>query len=438
MPNHKPLLMSRLKNDFLIRDTSSPPVWSNKQINLSLAVLVLLCFSPFFRPGSGPEEPAAQAAAPAVGKLSPWIVGDAARPQAGCQQAACEYLAVHPVSQMPTARALARYAGPPAQVLSAPAGYMFRPALHESLVYARSRSQNRHEFVLPVLFPARPDETPDVSSAVSLIVHHPGYVRLAAAPAQSGSPPAAEISSPAGDMRVPAPLPAFTQQITFQPFPLRFAAQLDEAPPYRVAAGDTVGVRFLGGAENQALNSFASGVFDTVTVLAAQADEASRSWILSLEMTEAQALKILEQRMSVAQFSDTPALPTHIALEFGLKPSSGTGQAMRLPATALSRQGDQSRVWLALDGAAVAVTVKELQRLDNAVLLTEVAGARGLPIAPEDWRAMGAALRRESLRAAAIATPGGGGNKLLTPSAAVIAQPDAALQPATAVKVRHD
>lgn len=403
-------------------DGLAPAARTDTQTVLALLALTgFLAILWWWRSGAQPPE-AAHTARPAIGTLTRWIVTDA--PARDCQQAACAYAAVQPVSQMPVARLLARYQAPAAEQLNAPEGYVFMPELHSGLVYTRHRHhQSRVAFALPVLFPVERGAHPALSDVVNFPADYPGYVRF--------SPPAA-----GGAAAAPAQGPA--RQITFQPFDSSFQVQLDEAPPYPVAAGDTLAVRFLGGLESSQadLAPSASGAFEPVRVAAVQADAVSLRWSLSLEMTDEQALKILEQRMAVAQFSDSPVFSTQIVLEFRRKQQAGTRQAMRLPATAVVRQGAQSRVWLALDGAAVPVTVSELQRIGSTVLVAEAGGANGLPIARPDWIALGSTLRRDVLRRAADAPADG--NQLLTASAAVIAQPDAALQPGAPVKVRHD
>lgn len=395
-------------------DAFAPAASTDTQTALALLALIgFLSLLWWWRSGSVPQEQAP----PAVGTLSRWIVSDTAVP--ACQQAACAYAAVPPVSQMPTARVLARYQIPPIELLNAPEGYVFMPALHSGPVYTHHRHhQTRVAFALPVLFPVERGARPALSDVVNFPADYPGYVRFS--PAAAGGTPGA------------------ARQITFQPFDSSFQVQLDEPPPYPVAPGDTLAVRFLGGAENgQAdLGPLASSALESVRVDAVQTDPAGHRWTLNLEMTNEQALKILDRRMTIAQLSESPVFSTQIVLEFHLKQQAGGRQAMRLPATAVARQGALSRVWLVLNGAAVPVAVRELQHIGATVLVAEADGARGLPIARPDWIALGSTLRRDVLRTAASAPADG--NKLLTLSAAVIVQPDAALQPGMPVKVRHD
>ena len=410
--------MSRFKNEFAKIDALAPAASTDTQtVKALLALIGFLALLWWWRSGPLPQEQAAPTAPPAVGTLSRWIVADA--PVPACRQAACAYAAVPPVSQMPTARVLARYQIPPTEQLNAPEGYVFMPALHSGPVHTRYRHhQNRVAFALPVLFPVERGAHPALSDVVNFPADYPGYVRFS--PAAAGSTPGA------------------ARQLTFQPFDSSFQVQLDEPPPYPVARGDTLAVRFLGGLESGEadLAPLASGALESARVDAVQTDPDRRRWRLNLEMTDEQALKILDQRMTIAQLSESAVFSTQVVLEFHLKQETGARQAMRLPATALTRQGAQSRVWLALDGAAVPVAVSELQRIGATVLVAEADGARGLPIARPDWIALGATLRRNVLRTAASAPAGG--NKLLTLSAAVIVRPDAALRPGTPVNVRHD
>ena len=395
-------------------DALAPAASTDTQTVKALLTLVgFLSLLWWWRSGPLPQEPAA----PAVGTLSRWIVADA--PVLACRQAACAYAGVSPVSQLPTARVLARYQTPPIERLNAPEGYVFMPALHSGPVYTHHRHhQARVAFALPVLFPVELGARPALSDVVNFPADYPGYVRFS--PAAAGS------------------MPGAARQITFQPFDSSFQVQLDEPPPYPVAPGDTLAVRFLGGSESgQAdLATSASGALESVRVDAVQTDPAGHRWTLNLEMTNEQALKILDRRMTIAQLSESPVFSTQIVLEFRLKQQAGARQAMRLPATAVARQGTQSRVWLALGGAAVPVAVRELQHIGATVLVAEADGARGLPIARPDWIALGSTLRRDVLRTAASAPADG--NTLLTLSAAVIVQPDAALQPGMPVRVRHD
>lgn len=416
---------------------TQPTAWAATPWSLAITLLgAIFFFSSSWFLGPDPEQPTPAQASHALGTLSPWILADTAPRQAGCQQAACEYLGIHPVAgqRLPT-RMTARYQAPPAQLLSAPPGYVFKPQLHNDRIYAQPRPENQDEFALPVLLPEKPADGTAPPTPASLIVASPGYGRFDK-PAEGDAPTAA------------APEPV--RQMTFQPVETRFEVELDQAPPYAMGSGDSLTIRFPGGPPGEQPDSppdsqpdSASG-FEPVEVLSVQAYPADRRWRMKLQVSTQQAFglmaQLVAQRLRAERSGSTwasPAFATQIALAFRTQSSTAASQAMRLPATAVLVQGGQSRVWLALEGLAVPVLVKELERQGDSVLVTEAAGARGLPIAQKDWLAMGALARREALRAADARTDGGG-NKLLTTTASVIVRPDAALQPATAVKVRHD
>jgi hypothetical protein len=413
--------------------TTQASVWATIKWDWAIAGLVylyvlLLLHAWFLSPNPEAKQPTPAQASHLVGTLSPWIIADTAPRQTGCQQASCDYLAIRPVAgeKLPT-RMMALYQAPPAQLLSAPPGYVFRPQQHNTVVYAQRRRENLDEFALPVLFPEKPDERAAPSSPASLIVASPGYVRFDQPAA--GDTPATATPEPA-------------RQMTFLPFEERFEVQLHQAPPYAMGSGDTLAIGFPGGPPGEQGDSLPgnASAFEPVQVLAVEAEPADRRWRMKLQVTPAQALRLMQQRLRIEPPGATwasPAFSTEIALEFRSQSSTAASQAMRLPATAVLAQGGHSRVWLALEGLAIPVLVKELQRLNDSVLVTEAAGARGLPIAQKDWLAMGALARREAMRAAS-ARMDSGENKLLTASAAVIVQPDAALKPAAAVKVRHD
>ena len=420
--------MSLLKKELATPEATASPAKPSIRAIALLGAIFFLSSAWFLGPGPDREQLTPAQASHVVGTLSPWIITGTAPPQAGCQQASCDYLAVHPVAgeKLPT-RMTARYEAPPAQLLSAPPGYVFRPQQHNAVVYAQRRQENQDEFALPVLFPEKPDERAASSSPASLIVASPGYVRLDK-PA-TGNTPAASTPDPA-------------RQMTFQPFEERFEVELDQAPPYAMGSGDSLSVRFPGGPPSEQPDSQpdSANAFEPVQVLAVEADPAGRRWRMKVQVNPAQALRLMQQRLRVEPLGITWASPpfsTPIALEFCTQSSTAASQAMRLPATAVLAQGSHSRVWLALQGLAVPVRVKELERQGDSVLVAEAAGARGLPIAQKDWLEMGALARREALRAAGERM-NSGQNTLLTATASVIARPDAALQPAAAVKVRHD
>lgn len=428
--------MSLLKKELATTEANAsaatPSLWA-------IALLGAIFFLPsawFLSPSPDQKQPTPAQASHVVGTLSPWIIAGTAPPQANCQQAACEYLAVHPLAgeKLPT-RMTARYQAPPAQLLSAPPGYVFNPQLHNDRVYAQPSPKNQDEFTLPVLLPEKPADGTAPPKPASLIVASPGYGRFDK-PAAGAAPTAA------------APEPV--RQMTFQPVETRFEVELDQAPPYAMGSGDSLAIRIHGGPPSEHPDSppnpqpdSASG-FEPVEVLAVQAYPADRRWRMKLQVSTQQAFglmaQLVAQRLRAERPGSTwasPAFAIQIALAFGTQSSTAASQAMRLPATAVLAQGSHSRVWLALEGLAIPVLVKELERLDDSVLVTEAAGARGLPIAQNDWLAMGALARREAMRAASTRMDSGE-NKLLTASAAVIVQPDAALKPAAAVKVRHD
>jgi hypothetical protein len=420
--------MSLLKKELATTEATASAATPSIRAIALLGTIFFLSSAWFLSPGSDQKQSTPAQASHIAGTLSPWILAGTAPPQAGCQQAACDYLAVRPVAgeKLPT-RMTARYQAPPAQLLSAPPGYVFRPQQHNAVVYAQRRPENQDEFALPVLFPEKPEDRAAPSSPASLIVASPGYVRF--------------DQSAAGDTPV-ASTPDPVRQMTFQPFEERFEVHLHQAPPYAMGSGDSLAIGLPSGAPGEPSDSQpdSASAFESVQVLAVQADPAGPSWRMKLQVTPAQALRLMQQRLRVERLGTTwasPAFSTPIALEFRTQSSTAASQAMRLPASAVLAQGSHSRVWLALEGLAIPVLVKELERLDDSVLVTEAAGARGLPIAQQDWLAMGALARREAMRAAS-ARMDSGGNKLLTASAAVIVRPDAALQPAAAVKVRHD
>jgi hypothetical protein len=224
-------------------------------------------------------------------------------------------------------------------------------------------------------------------------------------------------------------LPREYSEVHFQPLPAELQVVLAEAPVLPPAEGHEVELTIaLGG----------TGARDTVALTARHVATLPKQGAAALPMMtlKLDALQSLRLSMALCAREHETAVPfEQLVVQVGWKGTGprGTEQPLRVPATAVVRDAAGARVWLALEERAVPVAVRELVRTEQHSVIIEVPGARGLPVRPEDWRALDSAARRAAYLHAK--RPDALGSIQLLSKGPVIHQPAAALRPGARVRV---
>lgn len=375
-----------------------------------------------------------------IGPLSSYVVTTEARDQLSCRAAACTYTIIQPVTAPVRVQIAARYVPPEIQTISAPEGYVFRDTRIFRFQWVTKPGDDPHRFFL--IAKVRSDTATDSGLPADegvVTVPTPGYIRsiTTADTGRQIAPDGTVTENGAvsslyagltGQRRLTNENPPI-KSVVFQPFDTTMQFELQETQGRSLTAGDAVTVFFQ---RNATVSSGQNTV--RAQVVKAARGEATDTMSVELALGEEQPLQILYSRINSETNEGQKAFPERMWLEFDLHHGRGADQLLRVPVGAIARAGDEATLWLAVDGFAVPVQVQEIERGAESSIVTEKAGARGLPIRPEDWRSL-TPYARSSVFQAARHLNDSKMNKLLHPTAQVIAAPDDKLRPGGKVRI---
>ena len=352
---------------------------------------------------------------PTDGPLKPFVIAQTAAP--ACVAPGCNLVLDYPRPGQVVRVQAAQLQLPEVRLISAEPGYAFVPQ-SPPLLYVVPMDSPRLPFVemrLPL------DDAAPNPRAPGVDTDQPGWVR-AGRDLASGA-----MIDFAGAGSLPATAPRAYSEFRFQPVPTVdwWSLTLSEQWPTTPVQGNKVMLHFspatLSGEVSRdspdlPLEAYVHSFY--------RAPGVPDRTVLSMDMGESYRMR--ERRFGNPVVTDP--LPQALWLEWQDQ-TAGAGAALwRVPVTALVKDGTGLRLWLAVAGWAVPITVTELQRVGAHSVVIEQAGARGMPIRAEDWRALGSAARRATYLAHHDAE-----RHLLHVGAQLIVQPPTALPPGSPV-----
>jgi hypothetical protein len=158
-------------------------------------------------------------------------------------------------------------------------------------------------------------------------------------------------------------------------------------------------------------------------------EAANRPGMMILYMDPGDIYRLLEQRFGGTEPREP--LPRQMWLEWRDAGDNSRPRQWRVPASSVQRDGEGARVWMALEGRAIPVSVTELEQGASHSVVAERPGAWGLPVRTADWKALGSAGRAAAYQAAAAAY-----QHLLQPNARLLATVPEGLAPGAPVGAR--
>lgn len=396
------------------------------------------------------------------GPLSSYVVAPERKSMPSCEAASCTYLVVHPAASQVTLHSPARYVAPPTQLIAAPAGKVFRSTESYEFLWHTSWVFEPGGYMLVRLSGAEDGADgylPDSGDPVR--VPTLGYVRsvkVAGTGEQislAGIVTKAGVQSPlyagaSGQRRLYKENPAFSE-MEFQPFGKRLTLEMADSPGLPIEAGDAATFYFEqtpapdvpriamqvraahwrhAGLETPAPD--APGI--AMEVVKATRSGSPSVLQLQMDLTDQQAYGVLHERVLLEQNEGLAAFPERMRLALTPRYGRGDGQLLRIPASAIVRRGADVSVWVVIDEFAIPLSLQEFERGENASVVTEKPGARGLPIRPEHWRELSAYARSRVLLAARHLDDAKW-NKLLNPFTNVIEQPSDKLKPGSRARI---
>jgi hypothetical protein len=345
------------------------------------------------------------------GPLKPYVVARADAP--ACSGAACAVPLVLPQAGIVTRVQPVRYEPPDVEVLAAPAGHALVPVA-PALLYTPGSSARQ----LPFVAKPWPAHAKDDAPSQALKVYSPGWVR-AGRELRSGA-----LVDFALARSLPAGSPQAYAELRFQPISTGVNVLLQERWQPGPRSSDSVWLHFVPPSET------APAPIDApIKVRVNMPDAADRSGMMNLYMDPGDIYRLLEQRFAGTEPREP--LPRQMWLEWRDAGDNSRPRQWRVPASSVQRDGEGARVWLALEGRAIPVSVTELEQGASHSVVAERPGAWGLPVRTADWKALGSAGRAAAYQAAAAAY-----QHLLQPNARLLATVPEGLAPGAPVGAR--
>jgi hypothetical protein len=374
-----------------------------------------------------------------TGPLSPYVVKATTRDLASCRATDCTFVMTQPIAARIIVQRAALYKPPPVQIMTAPAGQVFRKTLTSDFDWTVSSAGATGGYPLVHLSSANSVARADMpESEAEVTVPVPGYVRSVklASTAQeeisldgilSGDGAnAPRHAGEAGPTRLLAGNPPIAS-LVFQPFDRIMRFELPESPDLVLAEGDEAMIHFDEAPvpEQHGANR-RPGLATQVVKLTRNGSPVILT--LQLALPVEQAMRVLRDRVSIERTQGKSAFPEKMWLELFPRYGKGADQLLRVPASAIVRNGPDAMVWMVTEELAIPVLVHEVERDAQSSVIIEKTGARGLPVHAAHWRAL-SAYGRSRVFLAARHPDDGKWNKLLGPDARVIEYPTDKLQP---------
>ncbi|MES2536342.1 MAG: hypothetical protein V4632_10775 [Pseudomonadota bacterium] len=378
------------------------------------------------------------------GPLSPYVVKANAEDQTSCRATACTFVMTQPIAARIILQRTALYKPPPVQIMTAPAGQVFRNTLAADFDWTTSSAGATGAYSLVHLSSAKivaQAELPESEGEVTVPV--PGYVRSIklANTAQeeislNGILTTAGANAPryageGGQTRLLAENPPIAS-LVFQHFDRIMRFELPESPDLVLAEGDEAMIHFDEAPVAEQRGSHRRQGLATQVVKLTR-DGSPVVLTVQLALPVEQAMRVLRDRVSSERTQGKIAFPEKMWLEFFPRYGKGADQLLRVPASAIVRNGSDAMVWTVTDEFAIPVLVHEVERYAQSSVIIEKTGARGLPIHAAHWRAL-SAYGRSRVFLAARHPDDGKLNKLLSPDVRVIEHPTDRLQPGSKVR----
>ena len=316
------------------------------------------------------------------GPLKPYVVPRADAP--ACSGAACAVTLVAPQAGIVTRVQPVRYEPPDVEVLAAPAGHALVPVA-PALLYTPGSSARELPFVAtPWPAPTAKDDAP----TKALKLYAPGWVR-AGRDLRSGA-----LVDFALARSLPAGAPQAYSELQFQPISTGVNVLFQERWQPGPQSGNTVRLHFVPPSQTPP-----APVDAPIELRVSNPEAANRAGMMVLYMDPGDIYRLLEQRFGGTEPREP--LPRQLWLEWSDPGDTSRPGQWRVPASAVQRDGEGARVWLAVEGRAIPVSVTELEQGASHSVVAERPGAVGLPVRTADWKALGSAGRAAAFRAAA-------------------------------------
>lgn len=259
-----------------------------------------------------------------------------------------------------------------------------------------------------------------------LLMDLPGYVRAAW---EVGTGDRVELEQAQGSGGQPLELmDRRFSEIEAQPLETRLRLVLSDPSPVPLEAGEYVRLRF---------NPDSPPQTDTTAVdslPAAIVEVSNQTLVVDILDEYAMPINQVYKRLYAALERGQPVLPPQMRIELYPRYGRAEGQTMLLPANTVVHRGKDSFVWCRAGGFALPVWVRELGSQGNDLMVTEQTGARGLPVRPDDWRALSAYERGRVLHQAANLDKPLMNRFLAKDTPMVIAKPDERLRPGLRIR----
>lgn len=387
-----------------------------------------------------------QSATPLTGPLSSYVVHPAAQDLLSCRASWCTVAVIAPVLAQVSEQRSARYLAPAVQTIVAPTGQVFRSTKSFRFEWQTHWIKEPTGYTLVHLSGADAGADGQVpASGDAVKVPTIGYVRsvklanstqqisLGGTVAGAGAQ-ASLYEGAAGQQRLRADNPPIAA-VAFQPLDTKMRFELADTPALSLTVGDAVKLLFdpavIPDQDGAAKPASRDEVVAEVVNLTRSGSPASVH--LQLSLSDDQAYRLLTDRVAIERALGQPAFPEHMLLELFPRFGRGADQLVRLPASAIVRDGQDAYVWLVVDEMAVPIWVHEVERGEQSSVVVEKIGARGLPIRPDHWRALSAYGRCRVFLAAGNLDDVKL-NRFLSPAARVIARPYDKLQAGSKVR----
>jgi hypothetical protein len=354
------------------------------------------------------------ASKPPDGPLSSYVVAATAAPD--CSGAACTVALVAPEAGVVRRVQEIRYSLPAEELIAAPAGSTIVP-VPPALLYTSLSDTRSLPFTIVRQGVSREEGAPTL-----IPVLRAGWLR-GARELRSG-----QYFDFANARSLPASAPVAFSDLSFQPVPTMLNVVLSKRWRGGPNNGDVLQLHFVSPEVESAATLAPAD--RPVEVRVSQAEVPSSPLAMVLYIDPGDTYRLLDQRFGSAEPREP--LPQRLWIEWIDRGGNAqiTGQ-WRVPASALQRDAEGTRVWVAVDGRAIPVTVDELQCGEESCVVVERAGARGLPVRLADWVALGSAARAAAFRAASADHA-----HLLRANASVLAAIPPGLQPGAGVGPR--
>lgn len=377
------------------------------------------------------------------GPLTDYIVDVGSEDQIACRVPACTFSVVSPVIARVSMQRIARYEAPPVQTITPPAGQVFRDTRSFRFNWLTSWVAEPSGYTLVHLSGVNDGVNGEtIESGDAVKVATPGYIRSAKTAgsdrqiALDGTVTDGGQQTPLymgknGQARLRSDNPPLVS-LAFQPFNKTMTFELADIPDLILAAGDSGIIHFdLTSAVDQAATTIGEGIPAQITAVSRSGSPTSLR--VQLTLADDVAERLLQERVLLEKNEGRAAFPEKMSLS--LLPGYGRSedQSLRIPASAIVRNGSDVFVWVVVDDHAIPVTIQELERRTEFSVVAEKVATRGLPIRTLDWQSMSAASRSLTYRKASkqhnLKV-----NQLLMPSAIVIEKPDNSLRPGARIR----